>query len=270
MKLRYVACLTLLCGFSSGYARSDQSDIQETAKAQPVPPAVESQDSSDTVAVYLEIWEVHGDEPRALKDPGSGFRQVGGLLRTGGADVKKRTGHASTAEDLLKVLGRHAQLTGVTCPKLRTRFGQTTGIKMGFGVTTTQLHYMVRTGEKTFELQCLPANDLNSLGLTIDLTPQAVPDDPELITVSPLKITFTTVDGHEPVPGVDLEIGKPIISTRKLETSITVADGDAMGIVLPGPEGRQPILLITVHRGGKPQSSGASASAKAQAPPRKN
>jgi type II secretory pathway component GspD/PulD (secretin) len=198
----------------------------------------------------LEIWEVHGDEPRALKD--SGFRQVGGLLRAGG-DGTKRGGQATSTKDLLQVLSRHAQLTGVTGPKLTTRLGHRTGLKMGLGVTNFQLHYMVRTGEKTFELQSLPAEDRNSLGLEIDLTPQAVPNDPELFTISPLKVTFATVDGHEPVPGVELEIGKPIISTRKLETSLTVEDGDAVAIMLPGPEGRQPILFVTVHRVGKTQ-----------------
>jgi len=250
MELRFVACLTLLYGLSSAYARSDQTDIQEKAKAKPASPAVDGPDSSDTVEIGLEIWEVHGDESRALKD--SGFRQVGGLLRAGGNGTK-RGGQAASAKDLLEVLSRHAQLTGVIGPKLRTRLGRTTGLKMGFGVTSTQLHYMVRTGEKTFELQSLPAEALNSLGLTIDLIPQAVPNDPELIAISPLKVTFATVDGHEPVPGVELEIGKPVISTRKLETSLIVVYGDAMCIVLPGPEERQPILFITVHRVGKTQ-----------------
>jgi hypothetical protein len=250
MKLRFVACLTLVCGFSSGYARSGQSDMQEKAKAGRISPAGIFQEDSDSVAIELEIWEVHGDEARALKD--SGFRQVGGLLRVGG-DGTKRGGQATSAKELLEVLSRHAQLTGVTGPKLTTRLGHRTGLKMGLGVTNFHLHYMVRTGEKTFELQSLPAEDRNSLGLAIDLTPQAVPNDPELITLSPLKITFGTVDGHEPVPGVELEIGKPIISTRKLETSITVEYGDAICIVLPGPEGRQPILFITVHRVGKTQ-----------------
>jgi hypothetical protein len=250
MKLRFVACLTLFCSLSCGYARSAQPDSQQKAKPRPAPPAVAAADGPDTVEVDLEIWEVHGDEPRALKD--SGFRQVGGLLRVGG-DGTKRGGQAASAKDLLQVLSRHAQLTGVTGPKLTTRLGHRTGLKMGLGVTNFQLHYMVRTGEKTFELQSLPAGDRNSLGLEIDLTPRAVPNDPELITLSPLKVTFATVDGHEPVPGVELEIGKPIISTRKLETSLTVEDGDGVAIMLPGPEGRQPILFVTVHRPGKTQ-----------------
>jgi hypothetical protein len=252
MKLRFVACLTLVYSLSCGSARSAQPDSQEKGKPRPVPPAVAAADGPDTVEINLEIWEVHGDESRALRD--SGFRELGGLLRVGGNGTKQG-GQAHTAKELLEGLSRHAQLTGVTGPKLTTRLGRTTGLKMGFGVTSTQaqLHYMVRTSEKTFELQSLPSEDRNSLGLTIDLTPQAVPNDPELITLSPLKVTFATVDGHEPVPGVELEIGKPVISTRKLETSVTVEDGDAVAIVLPGPEGRQPILFVTVRRPGKTQ-----------------
>jgi hypothetical protein len=88
----------------------------------------------------------------------------------------------------------------------------------------------------------------------MDLTPRAVPSEPRLINLSPLKISITTLDGREPVPGVDLEIGKPFVSTRTLETSLTLFDGpDATGIVLPGPEGRQPVLLITAQRVREPR-----------------
>jgi type II secretory pathway component GspD/PulD (secretin) len=250
MKLRVVACLTLLCGFSSGFARSGPSDIQKKTKGGRTAPVARSQEGSDSVAIDLEIWEVHGDEARALQD--GGFRQFGGLLRAGGEGTKGGR-KPKTAQELLQALHEHAQLTGVLVPKLTTRLGRTAGLKMGLRVTTTQLHYMVRTGEKSFELQSLPSEAVNTLGLTVDLTPRAVPNDPGLITISPLKVTFGTVDGHEPVPGVELEIGKPIISTRKLETSVTLELGDAIGIVLPGPEGRQPILLVTVHRAGKTQ-----------------
>jgi hypothetical protein len=108
-------------------------------------------------------------------------------------------------------------------------------------------------------LQHLSADAQNTLGLKVDLTPRAVPSDPELINIAPLKISFTTVDGREPIPGVDLEIGKPVISTRTLETSFTLVDGgDAIGIVLPGPEGRQPILFLTVHRVAAAQPSAAT------------
>ncbi|HET6323535.1 MAG TPA: hypothetical protein VFG04_02450 [Planctomycetaceae bacterium] len=250
MKLRVVVCLTLLCGFSSGYAGSGSTGLQDKTKEGLAAPVARSQEGSDSVAIDLEIWEVHGDEARALQE--AGFRQFGGLLRAGGEGTKGGR-KPKTAQELLQSLHEHSQLTGALVPKLTTRLGRAAGLRMGLGVTTTQLHYMVRTGEKSFELQSLPAEAVNSLGLTVDLTPRAVPNDPELITISPLKVTFGTVDGHEPVPGVELEIGKPIISTRELKTSVTLEAGDALGIVLPGPEGRQPILLITVHRVGKTQ-----------------
>jgi len=48
---------------------------------------------------------------------------------------------------------------------------------------------------------------------------------------------MTTLDGREPIAGVDLDIGKPIVSTRTLETSMTVVNGaDPSGIVLPAPD----------------------------------
>jgi hypothetical protein len=249
MKLRFVACLTLACGLSLNTALSDQPKNSAMPKAQVAPRSTSGPlDCPDTVQVDLQIWQIFGDEHRALKE--AGFRESGGLLRSGGGDERKHGGVINTVEHQLTLLAKQAErLTGVRGPGLRVRLGRVTGVKMGFGVTVGQSSYLVRTGEKSFELQDLPADTRNALGLTIDLTPRAVPSDPELINISPLKISFTTIDRREPIPGVDLEIGKPIISTRTLETSFTLVDGgDAIGIVLPGPEGRQPVLFITVHR----------------------
>jgi hypothetical protein len=259
MKLWFVACLGLVFAISSGTAWSYQPNGGAVPKARPLPPALASvPNGPDTVEVDLQIWQVFGDEQRALKE--AGFREVGGLLRLGGGDERKHNGVPNTVDRQLQLLRPHAErLTGVMSPGIKLRLGRVAGLQMGLGVTNNQLSYLVRTGEKTFELQHLSADAQNTLGLKIDLTPRAVPSDPELINIAPLKISFTTVDGREPIPGVDLEIGKPVISTRTLETSFTLVDGgDAIGIVLPGPEGRQPILFLTVHRVAAAQPSAAT------------
>jgi hypothetical protein len=270
MKLRFAICLALAYGLSLNTARCDQPKTPTMPKAAPAPASTgSSQDGPDTVEVNLQIWQVFGDERRALKE--AGFRQSGGLLRLGGGDERKHNGVPYTVERQLQLLGKSAEiLTGVTGPSLRVPLGRVTGLKMGLGVNVNQLCYLVRTGEKTFELEQLPADVRNALGLTIDLTPRAVPSDAGLINISPLKITFTTVDAREPIPGVDLEIGKPIISTRALETSFTLVDGgDAIGIVMPGPEGRQPILFITVHRVATARSADVSPAPQAKGAPSK-
>ncbi len=258
MKLWHIACLGLVFAISPSTARSDQQKEGAASKARPIPPAPTGvPDGPDTVEVDLQIWQVFGDEQRALKE--AGFREVGGLLRLGGGDERKHNGIPNTVDRQLQLLRPHAErLTGVMSPGMKLRLGRVAGLQMGLGVTDNQLSYLVRTGEKTFELQHLSADTQNTLGLKIDLTPRAVPSDRELINIAPLKISFTTVDGREPIPGVDLEIGKPVISTRTLETSFTLVDGgDAIGIVLPGPEGRQPILFLTVHRVAAAQPSEA-------------
>ncbi len=249
MKLPFIACLGLILAIPSSNAWSDPPKDGAVTKARPAPPASGLvHDGPDTVEIELQIWQVFGDEQRALKE--AGFREVGGLLRLGGGDEKQVNGIPNTVERQLQLLRPHAdRLTGATGPRIRVPFGRVAGLRMGLGVANNQLSYLVATGEKTFELRHLTTDAQNSLGIQIDLTPRPVPNELKLINIAPLKISFTTVDAREPIPGVDLEIGKPIISTRTLETSFTLVDGgDAIGIVLPGPEGRQPILFITVHR----------------------
>jgi len=96
------------------------------------------------------------------------------------------------------------------------------------------------------------AREVVELHLHASLTFQeiaAVVENSEQIEISPLKVSTTTIDGRQPILGIDLDVGKPIISTRKLETSIRVTDGgETSGIVLPGPPGRHAILFLSVRR----------------------
>jgi hypothetical protein len=92
------------------------------------------------------------------------------------------------------------------------------------------------------------------LGIRIQLTVRPVAGQDDKLSVSPIKISMTTLDGREPIEGVDLDIGKPIVSTRTLETSMTVVNGaEPSGIVLPAPAGRQPVLFVSVQRVREPR-----------------
>ena len=109
----------------------------------------------------------------------------------------------------------------------------------------------VRTGEKTFELREFVAE---RLGVTLQFTPKPEADEPNVLRISPLIASTTTVDARETTPGVDLEIGKPIVATRKLETSLRLVDGpNSTPVIVPGPEGRQLVLFVTAQRVHKPR-----------------
>jgi hypothetical protein len=190
------------------------------------------------VRIQLRVVELRGDAQRALKEAG-----FSGLSRFATANLGelRETGRPG----ILESLKQHAELDILSSPEITTVLGQAVTIEVS--ATADRIPYLVRTGEKTFEMR--EAKPDARLGIRIQLTPQPVADEPGLVRMSPVKISITTLDGREPIPGVDLDIGKPIVSTRTLETSITLLNGDdPSGIVLPAPPGRQPVLLIRMQR----------------------
>ncbi len=73
MKLPFIACLGLILAIPSSNAWSDPPKDGAVTKARPAPPASGLvHDGPDTVEIELQIWQVFGDEQRALKE--AGFR----------------------------------------------------------------------------------------------------------------------------------------------------------------------------------------------------
>jgi hypothetical protein len=200
-------------------------------------------DDADQILMQLLIVELRGNVQRALKEADfhaspSGHRYTSATARSSGQGSEWLVKQIETMKG-------HAEVDVLSRPQIRTLSGQSAQIQVCTAVP--QIPYMVRNGKKTFELREFVAEPV--LGLTISMTAQAVGEDPKQIEISPVKISTTTFDGREPIPGVDLDVGKPIISTRRLETSITLTDGgETSGIVLPGPTGRQAVMFLTVRR----------------------
>jgi hypothetical protein len=225
----------------------------EVARAQDAPPGptsapprrvVEQAPGGDAaegeqILMQLVIIEVRGDVPRALKE--AGFRETA----AGHRYVSPPGDGADQLATLLKTLALHAEIDILSRPQVRTLTGQAASIQV-MQELPEQIPYLVRTGAKSFELR--ETGGGTNLGIAIQLTAQAA-DDAGQIEISSLKIATTTLDGRERIPGLDLEVGKPIISTRSLETTITVVDGpEVNGIAVPGPPGRQPVLFLSARR----------------------
>lgn len=217
------------------------------------------QEVSDQILMQLVVVELHGNAERALQAadfhelPGGhrylstrGRMQTVALQRVRSVAKGHRFGGDSTwFAEQLEMMKACAEVEVLSRPQVKALLGQPAQIQVGKELP--QMAYLVRTGKKTFELREVVAKP--TLGLTISLTAQSVADDPDQIEISPLAISTTTLDGREPIPGVDLDVGKPIFSTRKLETSMTLTDGGPTGaIMLPGPSGRQAVLFISVYR----------------------
>ncbi len=229
----------------AGLARADDAPRIHSAPAprpvaEQVAEAVEPEGAP--VLMQLLIVELRGDIPRALKE--AGFRESAAGSRYVSGMGHRTDRDAENVSALLKTLAAHTEVDILSRPQVRTLMGQSASIQVG--ALPPRVQYLVRTGAKSFELR--EAAGVAPLGITIHLTARPG-DDPEQVEISPLKISTTTLDGREPIPGLDLDVGKPIVSTRTLETSITLVEGSEVnGIVLPGPPGRQPVLFLSIRR----------------------
>jgi hypothetical protein len=251
MKRRpFVCAAVLLCAWlgDTGRLRSDDAQRPDQTSARPVPQAsvsrIGEKTEPDRVEVRMRLVELRGDAKRALK--AAGFSAVG---RFEGRPLPP--GCTFFGPGHFELLKESADsLDVLSAPTIRTVVGQTSSIQVSSG--HVPLPYFVRTGEKTFELK---ENAVDTqLGIRIQLAVQRVAGYDDTLSLSPIKISMTTLDGREPVAGVDLDIGKPIVSTRTLETSMTVVNGaEPSGIVLPAPAGRQPVLFLGVQRVREPR-----------------
>ena len=198
---------------------------------------------ADQIQMDLLVVELRGNVERALKE--ADFHEAPGSRRYISATGSSSGRESDWLKSQLQTMKTYADIEVLSRPHVKSLLGQPVEIQVN--CEPPQIAYLVRTGNKTFELREAVAQP--TLGVTISLTAQSDADHPGQIEISPLKISTTTFDGREPVPGVDLDVGKPIISTRRLETSIRVTDGgETSGIVLPGPSGRSAVLFLCVRR----------------------
>lgn len=246
MRQSCFACLVAVAASwfaQAGLLRGDDAPPDRTAPppvlADPTEPA---ETEGDQILMTLLVVEMRGDVPLALKR--AGFRESAAGNRYDSGPGQRTGGDPESLSSMLRIAATYAEVDILSRPQIRALLGQSA--KVHIGAEQPRISYLVRTGTKSFEVR--ESAGESPLGLTIDLTARAV-DDSDKIEISPLSISTTTLDGREPVPGLDLDVGKPIVSTRTLKTSMTLVDGaDSSGIALPGPPGRQPVLFLSVRR----------------------
>lgn len=201
------------------------------------------------VTIQCVIVELRGDVGRALKEAGfrespSGHRYSAPRDGTDPQDESDQQ-QVTRLKTLLQKLGAHAEVNILSRPQIRALIGQQAMVHIGSHQSS--IPYLVQTSDKTFSLRELDVSKI-PLGLTVEMTPREV-EAADQIEIAPLRISMTTLDGRESIEGVELDVGKPIIATRSLETTITMKAGDEIsGIALPGPPGRQPVLFLTPRR----------------------
>ena len=194
----------------------------------------------EQVQLQLQIVELRGEDRQALKEIGLVNSNADGKSSI----VSSRLPLKGEAElkALLLELNQKLQVDVLSKPVVRTGINQE--MRLEVGIIIPKWQYLEKTGPTNFELREFKTDA--KLGLQVTFTPRHG-DKPNQTVLSHLKFSVTSFDGREAVPGVDLDIGKPIISTRSLETSVTLPEvGETIAVVLAGPPERQPLMFITV------------------------
>jgi hypothetical protein len=133
-------------------------------------------------------------------------------------------------------------ITTVAAPKLVTRTGQPVTLSIQ---TSSRFSYLEPLGDDKYQAKYSPVQEL---GMKVVVALQPVAGDDTSVDVSPLEIEVTALDGREPVEGLDLEVGKPIISTRSLKTTAKMKLGATRLIAIPSGPKTQAALLVRVKR----------------------
>jgi hypothetical protein len=234
-----LAALAILClaGGASPAPGQDRpvSDFPTVTPVKADPPPDDG--TSPAILLQLLVAEFRGTVPRDMLPsdlPWSPLRPL--------SSEDKRSASELIGERL-QALTEHGRVDMLSRPQIRTLAGQHSLVEIGGGLSVS---YLVRTGERTFEqkeLQCTPP-----LGIRMDLTPHPVPGEARKIEIRPLNVSITTLDGRQPIEGLALDFGKPIISTRSLQSSsLMLVQGEPAAVVLPGPPGRHALMFITAR-----------------------
>ena len=133
-------------------------------------------------------------------------------------------------------------ITTLAAPRMTLFTKQSATIQMQ---TSSVLPHLEPLGDGKYQAKYSVAQDL---GMKITLAVQPVDGDDASVELSPLEIHITALDGREPVEGLDLEVGKPIISTRSLKTTAKMKLGATRLIAIPSGPKTQAALLLRVKR----------------------
>jgi hypothetical protein len=105
--------------------------------------------------------------------------------------------------------------------------------------------YLEPLGEGTFKAK---HTDPMELGMKFVLGVQPIEADERFVELSPLEIQLAVLDGREPVDGLDLDVGKPIVATRSLKTTAKMKLGVTRIIPIPSGPKTQAALLLRINR----------------------
>jgi len=163
-----------------------------------------------------------------------------------GPAARIEIGEQQWSLDTLELVAEHADdgndahasvrpMTSIAAPRILTRIGQAAAIAVGKQIPYLERdadgHLQVRTDEDSFE------------GLRVTVEPE--PHDGEGVSIKRLRVHFGLLAGREPLDGVPLDVGKPIMSSVAITGSVTIPPGHVAVIPMPTWDSElDPILVL--------------------------
>jgi hypothetical protein len=135
-------------------------------------------------------------------------------IRAGGKSVVRANGEKL---DIDAVEGASRGLDVLAAPRVTVVAGQEAAIRIG----TTGPHYFVPAQEGTYRHMRVEEDIGTDLKVIVD----TVPGDPGRAALS-LDFSLREIVGREPLPGVDLDVGPPIVRSREMKTTVTTRLGE--------------------------------------------
>jgi hypothetical protein len=149
-------------------------------------------------------------------------------------------------EDLTRLPG----VTVLAAPKLAVTAEKAVMVQIG---TEQVFSYLVPVREsggesakpKTYEVKQSPSHEL---GLTITLEVEPIDGDDRFVDLSRFEAKVSSLDGREPVEGIeDLDVGRPIVAKRSLQTTAKIRLGETRVIPIPSGPNTQAVVLLRIN-----------------------
>ena len=83
-------------------------------------------------------------------------------------------------------------------------------------------------------------------GISVKATVQ--PADDGHVRLKPLTVSVTAIKGREPIPGVTLPVGKPVLTTTSISTSVLAKLGKSSVISIDSPRGGRVLISVRVSQ----------------------
>jgi hypothetical protein len=144
-------------------------------------------------------------------------------------------------EDIWATFSQDPHLKTIMVPRILVPAKQTACVELR---NPQSFSYLEPMGNDNYHLR---RTDKEQLGMRFTAKVQPVEGEADCVDTA-LEIETTTLDGREPVKGLDLDAGKPIIASRSLKTTVRMILGVTRIIPIPsGPE-TEAALLVRINR----------------------